>query len=310
MNMPDDLIIRKMRPDDKETLIRITSKIWNSASMFERVFDGWLGQTKGEFTAVEHNGELIGCAKLTYLTDTDAWMQSLRKNPDVKAKGVADAVTKHFIELGKSDPDITSLRFATYIGNHESIAVSEQLGFKAIIKRSIKELEFKKDEIENVDSAYQVTILKNKDSIFSYLKNAEYFNKLNGFLNFDWIAHPYSGKLIEEHFIDKDLCMGIMLDDEIKAMALIIFNERINLTFLDAVEYKYAEALITHLKKIAPEKEGKSHIELFVPDYPQMLNWLAQMGFTSWEQELDFIIYEYPLELLKLCIMTDPQVSD
>jgi hypothetical protein len=113
-------------------------------------------------------------------------------------------------------------------------------------------------------------------------------------------VHPYSDKLIEENFIDKDLCMGITLDDEIKAMALIVFNERISLTFLDAVEYKYADALINHFKTIVPEKEGKGYIELFVPDYPQMLDWLAQMGFTSWEQELDFIIYEYPLELLKL----------
>ncbi|MCD6218481.1 GNAT family N-acetyltransferase [bacterium] len=298
--MNEDLIIRKMRPEDKETLIQITSKIWNSASMFERVFDDWLLQSKGEFTAVEHDGELIGCAKLTYLTETDAWMQSLRKNPDAKAKGVADTVTKHFIELAKKDSNLTSLRFATYIGNHESIAVSERLGFKAIIKRSIKELEFQKDEIEKLDSAYPVTIFKDKDSIFSWLKNAEYFNKLKGLLNFDWIVHPYSDKLIEEYFIDKDMCMGITLDDEIKAIALIIFNERISLTFLDALEYKYADALISHIKTIAPEKEGKSHIELFVPDYPQMLDWLKQMGFTSWEQELDSIIYEYPLELLKL----------
>lgn len=288
-----------MRPEDKETLIRITSAIWNSDRMFKRVFDDWMLHTKGEFTAVEHNGELIGCAKLTYLTETDAWMQSLRKNPDAKASGVADAVTRHFIELAKEDPDITSLRFATHINNHISIAVSERLGFKAIIKRSIKALEFNKDEIENLDSAYPVTIFKDKDSIFSYLKNAEYFKKLKGHLNFGWIVHPYSDKLIEEYFIDKDMCMGIIIDDEIKAMALIKFNEGDCLTFFDAVEYKYADALISHIKTIVPEKEGKSRIQLFVPDYPQMLDWLAQMGFTSWEQELDFIIYEYPLELLK-----------
>lgn len=297
--MSEDLLIRKMRPEDKETLIRITSKIWDSGNMFRKVFDDWISHTKGEFTAVEHNGELIGCAKLTYLTETYAWMQMLRKNPDVKVKGVADIVTKHFIELGKSDPDITSLRFATYIKNHESIAVSERLGFNAIIERSIKHLEFEKSEYEKPESEYKLTSIKDKDSILAYLKDSEFFRKLKGHINFGWIVHPYSDKLIEEHFIEKDGVLGIIEDDEIKAMALVLFDERLLISSFDAVELIYAEALMNHLKTLVPEKEGKGYLELFVPDYPQMLDWLAQMGFSTWEHELDFIIYEYPLELLK-----------
>ncbi len=74
--------IRKMKPEDKENVKKLCSNIWDGDDYVPHVFD-WVKDEIGEFTAVEHEGELIGLSKL-FLTPTDAWVEGLRKNQIAK----------------------------------------------------------------------------------------------------------------------------------------------------------------------------------------------------------------------------------
>ena len=91
-----------MLPDDRSALLEIASRIWEGMDYLPGVFDEWVVDTRGQFAAVLLDGRLAGCGKLTFLTETDAWLEGLRKDPRVLQRGLGRAVTGHFLSLLKS----------------------------------------------------------------------------------------------------------------------------------------------------------------------------------------------------------------
>ena len=130
--MSKNYSFRRMRSGDKEPLIAIVKKIWGGHDFVPMMFDEWVKDDKGEFTAIELDGKLVGCAKLTFITDTDAWLQALRKDIDLDLKGVAKAVTEYQINKLRNRGNITSLRFTTYFKNYASIESYERTGFRVV----------------------------------------------------------------------------------------------------------------------------------------------------------------------------------
>ncbi len=111
------------------------------------MFDDWIADRDGEFVAALLDGRVVGCGKLTFLTPHDAWLEGLRKDPDVVEGGLAEAVTRYFLRRIAGRPGLRSVRFSTYVLNDRSIAANERLGFRRLRVFSCKAWTGKRDEL-------------------------------------------------------------------------------------------------------------------------------------------------------------------
>ncbi len=130
-----------MTPADRPAMMDISSRIWEGRDYLPYVFDDWMADPGGIFVAVTLDGRLVGCAKLTFLTPTDVWLEGLRKDPLVKEPGLGEAVSRDFLLILAARPGITSLRFSTGVRNLASIALHERMGYRRFLTLSHKSLE-------------------------------------------------------------------------------------------------------------------------------------------------------------------------
>ena len=115
--------LRPMTPADKPAVLAIASRTWEGGDYLPFVFDDWIADTDGEFVAVLLEGRVVGSGKLTFLTPHDAWLEGLRKNPEVTEGGLAETVNRYFLRRLAGRPGLRSVRFSTSAFNTRSIAV-------------------------------------------------------------------------------------------------------------------------------------------------------------------------------------------
>ncbi len=63
--MESTLTFRRARPEDKEMVLLLCSKIWEGDDYMPRVFDNWVSDLEGELALCFAGGKLAGISKLT-----------------------------------------------------------------------------------------------------------------------------------------------------------------------------------------------------------------------------------------------------
>lgn len=291
-------MIRKIKPEDKQRVLEIASKIWEGDDYLPQVFDEWVQNPNGVFAGLWENNILIGFGHLKYLTATDIWLEGLRKDPDLNVKGVGEKLSHYYLKILKKDPSITSVRFSTYFDNIASIRLNEKFGFKKILYLSHKELELKK--VEKLKNLSKIKTAKDFNKIQKYIE-CSYFLKLSkNFISKGWTVYPYSRELLKQ-FYDDEQILSFRENDVIKGVAIyskVKYKNVFWISFLEAEnELVYAE-LLQYLINLA-KKQKKKIIEINLPDFPKLKKVCAKYKFESWEQENDFFLYELPLEIIK-----------
>lgn len=148
---PIIISFERMKPEYKEEILKISSKIWEGDDYLQFYFDKWINDKKGEFTAILYEDKIIGCAKLTFLTETDLWFEGLRKDPDCKIHGVAKELIRYYLNKANAlskKQKITSVRFSTYIDNVASIKSNEKMGAKLINSYYYRSLQLNCEQIK------------------------------------------------------------------------------------------------------------------------------------------------------------------
>ena len=288
---------RKMLQSDKKAMLAICAKIWDGNDFLHMYYDEWVADKKGEFTALLHDGKLVGCAKLTFLTETDAWLQGLRKDPDAGLKGVASAVNNYYIEKLRDYNNLTSIRFSSWAGERSSIVPSERIGFRCIKKRRWRHLMIEPANVGEIDENTRVEKLYNSDIILEYIHKSGFFQLTDGLINLAWTVYPYSDELVVESFIKPAMCYGIIENGQIKAMSLIHYARALSLSFFDADDISYAREIIEFLK-IPASKMLWWEIQSFIPGDERLMQFHDDLGFVNWTENEECLVYEYPLELL------------
>ncbi len=130
--------LRRVRKEDKEKILEICSSIWEGDDYIPIIFDRWIKDRKGEFTAVWFEGKIVGMGKLTYLTDHDVWLEGLRADPRAQLHGIGKTITSYYLKKLKKRKNVHSIRFSTYFANVQSRKLSENAGFRVIHTMSNK----------------------------------------------------------------------------------------------------------------------------------------------------------------------------
>src|SRR5512139_3301966 len=99
----DSLTFRPVRAEDKKRIIAFTFNTWgdNEDDYIKDVFDEWVADPRGEFTAAVIDDQVIGIAKLTDMGDDEWWMEGLRIDPAYRRQGIASEFNRYHVALAR-----------------------------------------------------------------------------------------------------------------------------------------------------------------------------------------------------------------
>lgn len=123
------LRFRPVQAGDKDRVLAFTRNTWgeDDSDYIAEVFDDWLIDPRGEFTAVEVNGQVAAIAKLTDLGDDEWWFEGLRVDPAFRRRGIALALNRYQVELARR----LGGRVIRYMTGHENTA-SQTIGARRL----------------------------------------------------------------------------------------------------------------------------------------------------------------------------------
>ena len=126
--MLSDLAFRPVRAEDKPRVLEFTARTWgeDDSDYIQYVFDDWLADPKGEFTAAIWDGEVAGIAKLTEVAAGQWWFEGLRVDPAHRRKGIGERLNRYQVDLARR----LGGHVIRYMTGGENLA-SQTIGLKA-----------------------------------------------------------------------------------------------------------------------------------------------------------------------------------
>jgi GNAT superfamily N-acetyltransferase len=121
-----DLLIRPIRPADREGVVDLTRDIWDGHDYVPRVFDEWVSDSGSAFQAVELDGILVGLQRLRPYAQGLLWYEGLRVASSHRRQGLARHMLQSAI-AGAREQNFREMRLAT--GNPAAAKLFEEAGF-------------------------------------------------------------------------------------------------------------------------------------------------------------------------------------
>jgi ribosomal protein S18 acetylase RimI-like enzyme len=125
---------RPVQPADKDRVIAFTFNTWgdDEDDYIKDVFDEWLVDPPGEFTAAVIDEHVVGIAKLSAMGDDEWWLEGLRIDPAYRRRGIASTLMRYHIDLARRLGG-KMVRYMTGGSNVGSQTIGARAGFQHII---------------------------------------------------------------------------------------------------------------------------------------------------------------------------------
>jgi len=125
-----DLVLRPVRPSDRDRVAEMTSDIWDGHDYMAHVFDDWVADATAAFQAVEVDGVVVGLHRLRPYAPGLVWYEGLRVATSHQRQGIARAMLDSAIAEAR-EQGFAELRLATY--NEVASHLFESAGFKPLL---------------------------------------------------------------------------------------------------------------------------------------------------------------------------------
>lgn len=301
--MESDGILRFRRalPSDKTSVATLCAKIWDGEDYIPRCFDEWVVDQQGELTLCFVEDQLAGLSKLTWLGPGEAWLEGLRKDPELSVKGIGAALCRRYLRRLAHSDGLRYIRFSTYFQNHASIKINEALGFACVASASVKTLSpeaLDKRRLEGLAAEPRVKVVRDADLVLPFIRDSGWFGP---FIHQAWRSYPWSATLFRERYLEPGHCLGILENGRLKALAVAFVDPTKGegtLPFFDAEDLACAETLLTAVEYRLAESSAPEANAIVPPGGTRALGLLETLGWRSWEREADYLVYELPLEKL------------
>jgi GNAT superfamily N-acetyltransferase len=126
----NDLLIRPVRPADRDRVFELTRDVWNGHDYIPRVFDEWVSEAGAEFQAVEADGEVVGLQRIRPYAPGLVWYEGLRVATTHRRRGIARSMLQSAIDEAR-EQGFKEMRLAT--GNADAVPLFESAGFKRLV---------------------------------------------------------------------------------------------------------------------------------------------------------------------------------
>ena len=128
--MNPDLVIRPVRPTDRERVFEICRDIWDGHDYLPRVFDDWVEESGAAFQAAEVDGVVVGLQRLRPYAEGLIWYEGLRVASSHRRLGLARTMLTSAVAEAR-EQSCREMRLAT--GNPEAARLFESVGFKRLL---------------------------------------------------------------------------------------------------------------------------------------------------------------------------------
>jgi hypothetical protein len=281
--IPDSLAFRPIRSEDKDRVIAFTFNTWgdNEDDYIKDVFDEWLADPRGEFTAAVIDDRVVGIAKLTDMGDDEWWMEGLRIDPSYRLRGVASEFNRYHVALAKRLGG-KIVRYMTGGGNVGSQSIGARAGFEHIITYTAHLAEASsKFALPAVLSLEDVPALK-------YWIDSPLMRHLHGVYRDAWVAKTLTEAELR-HAVETNLVYGLKDDNgQVTAWALLRPEEyddsedgeqhRLRVDHFDG-ELSAATELAKRIRALAASRH-RSEISAGICDYPPLVQAVVEAGYA------------------------------
>lgn len=121
--------IRPLTLSDRTAIRAITRAVWDWDDYIPRVFTAWVAD--GGFVGAELDGRLVGFAKLTRMSRTEAFLEGMRVAPPARKRGVGTALIAYRLGLARRQ-GMRTARFVTWSGNRPMRRLARRFGFRPV----------------------------------------------------------------------------------------------------------------------------------------------------------------------------------
>jgi GNAT superfamily N-acetyltransferase len=129
-----DLILRPLRPADRERVLEISRDVWDGNDYLAEVFDAWVADPGASFQAAEINGIVVGVQRLRPIARQVVFYEGLRVAASHRRRGIARAM------LGQAIREARGLGFKQmrlYTGSREAGQLFRSEGFRLLVECSV-----------------------------------------------------------------------------------------------------------------------------------------------------------------------------
>jgi len=303
-----ELRFRPVRESDRDAVIALCRTIWDGTDYLPSSFDAWLSDREGFFTACVSPSaagleRLVGLSKISFVAPGHAWLEGLRKSPELGVRGVGTALSRHALSTLAAMPSLASIRFSTYFDNAPSIALNEALGFVRIRVRSCRSKTLRGDEAQaplplNAEAG-TLCAAEAAPAYAAFLESGWF----DGFIYASWKAWPADspsrlGLFAQANGIFSLVPPGGGQPAGYIALYADATKRQVSVGALCAADAVSLSALVSKAEQVCLEA-GYDCVEFICPPQREKLAPLDALGYTAWEQDEDFFLYEFPMDKLK-----------
>jgi len=273
-NPATDFTFRPLRPEDKPRVLEITAHTWGDGDYIPEVWERWLADPKGEFTAAAQDGVVVAIAKLTWQGEGQWWMEGLRVDPERRLKGIGQAMCAYQVALAKKLGGRMA-RYMTGIRNDGSHRIAERAGFHVLAR-------FVERVADKMDGPVEAVTLASADldSVWNMLRESDLVAETKGIYVCDWKACEITRERVAEH-LGKGELMGVRDEmGRVRAWCLVHVEpdwDRLGMSCLDGKTdgiAALARAMRAHAGVV-----GKVMVEAMAPPHPRVMEALEAAGY-------------------------------
>jgi len=289
---------RKVSQADKGRVLEISSKIWEGHDFIQHVFDRWVSDAEGEFTIGEKDGDVIGFAKYTKHSDSEAWFESIRVDEKYAGQGFGKAITQYFISRAKAEA-VDTIRLCTETASKECIRIVESLGFKKDGYFTYGYKELGKDTKEPDVSKTVISIMSTATAWDLITRGNSYYMS-NGYISYGWVFKKATYDLIDK--LVKDNCVyGVLQNGKVNSVMVLTEDSHmdggLNIGFIDG-DMGSMKMLVDFAEQQAINR-GMKYYEIMAPIDERIINVLEMSNFKFLSEKYkQFNVLVYSMKLI------------
>src|SRR5207247_7706642 len=112
-----DLILRPVRPADRERVLEISAGVWDGTDYLPELFDAWAADPGASFQAAEIDGVVVGVQRLRPIGRRLMFYEGLRVAQERRRQGLARAMLRRAIAEARS---LGFVEMRLYTGNPDA----------------------------------------------------------------------------------------------------------------------------------------------------------------------------------------------
>jgi len=266
------LKFRRAEQSDKNSVLRFCTNTFEWGDYIEAVWDVWYADPNGYLMIAEEN-EVIAAVSHAYLCPNmnRVWLEGVRVNPNFRRRAIGTELIKKMVQYGKEQGAQEAAGLVS-VKNVASQGMMDKNGF-TVTSRWIYCYSSTKIYKEPDIGKATIATLKDKETIYSYLKQSEIFKAAAAnYVNFwRWYNLDIDSEVLH-NLIDNRKIIISTNHNHSKINGLMIINKNDNnmfqIGYIDAVDVLTLNHLISFVINLAYSelREKKSEtLQMFVP---------------------------------------------